>query len=286
MGQWRPDGAGESGAGRRDAWLETDARPGRRIVFGDRRDRVSYARDIGANGTARSDHPARDQWRRDSAEEPQTESNLCGYFEQAGAGAGRRRDEPGIGDFCVYGGGDFSFDRKSARRAVPEVHGIRTECGERGHLCRTVCALSQTLFLAGTEERAGHGDRRRTAGVAANRGECVGPTMMLTALREEVLVANLELARRGLAADTFGNASGVSRDKELIVIKPSGVAYAKLRAKDLVVTDMDGKVVEGSLRPSSDLATHAILYRKFTKIGGIAHTHSKSATIWAQAGRE
>ena len=110
--------------------------------------------------------------------------------------------------------------------------------------------------------------------------------MMLVALREEVLEANLELARRGLAADTFGNASGVSRDKELIVIKPSGVAYAKLRAKDLVVTDMDGKVVEGSLRPSSDLATHAILYRKFTKIGGIAHTHSRSATIWAQAGRE
>lgn len=110
--------------------------------------------------------------------------------------------------------------------------------------------------------------------------------MMLAALREEVLEANLELARRGLAADTFGNASGVSREKGLIVIKPSGVAYAKLRAKDLVVTDMDGNVVEGSLRPSSDLATHAILYKKFTRIGGIAHTHSRAATIWAQAGRE
>ena len=110
--------------------------------------------------------------------------------------------------------------------------------------------------------------------------------MMLAALREEVLEANLELARRGLAADTFGNASGVAREKGLIVIKPSGVAYAKLRAKDLVVTDMDGKVVEGSLRPSSDLATHAILYKKFARIGGIAHTHSRSATIWAQAGRE
>jgi len=110
--------------------------------------------------------------------------------------------------------------------------------------------------------------------------------MMLAALREEVLEANLELARRGLAADTFGNASGVAREKGLIVIKPSGVAYTKLRAKDLVVTDMDGKVVEGSLRPSSDLATHAILYKKFTRIGGIAHTHSRSATIWAQAGRE
>jgi len=110
--------------------------------------------------------------------------------------------------------------------------------------------------------------------------------MMLAALREEVLEANLELARRGLAADTFGNASGVAREKGLIVIKPSGVAYTKLRAKDLVVTDMDGKVVEGSLRPSSDLATHAILYKKFARIGGIAHTHSRSATIWAQAGRE
>lgn len=110
--------------------------------------------------------------------------------------------------------------------------------------------------------------------------------MMLAALREEVLEANLELARRGLAADTFGNASGVAREKGLIVIKPSGVAYAKLRARDLVVTDMDGNVVEGSLRPSSDLATHAILYKKFSKIGGIAHTHSRSATIWAQAGRE
>lgn len=110
--------------------------------------------------------------------------------------------------------------------------------------------------------------------------------MMLASLREDVLEANLELARRGLAADTFGNASGISREKGLIVIKPSGVAYTKLRAKDLVVTDMDGKIVEGSLKPSSDLATHAILYKKFTAIGGIAHTHSKSATIWAQAGKE
>jgi L-ribulose-5-phosphate 4-epimerase len=110
--------------------------------------------------------------------------------------------------------------------------------------------------------------------------------MMLASLREEVLEANLELARRGLAADTFGNASGISSEKDLIVIKPSGVAYAKLRAKDLVVTDLEGKVVEGKLRPSSDLATHAILYKKFAAIGGIAHTHSRSATIWAQAGRE
>lgn len=110
--------------------------------------------------------------------------------------------------------------------------------------------------------------------------------MKLVALREEVLDANLELVRRGLVVDTFGNASGISRKEGLIVIKPSGVAYEKLRVKDLVVTDLEGKIVEGSLRPSSDLATHIILYKKFSLIGGIAHTHSRSATIWAQAGRE
>ncbi|HWZ96765.1 MAG TPA: L-ribulose-5-phosphate 4-epimerase AraD [Candidatus Dormibacteraeota bacterium] len=109
---------------------------------------------------------------------------------------------------------------------------------------------------------------------------------MLASLREEVLEANLELVRRGLAVDTFGNASGISREKGLVVIKPSGIPYEKLRAKDLVVTDLEGKTVEGVLRASSDLATHIILYRKFSAIGGIAHTHSRSATTWAQSGRE
>jgi len=107
--------------------------------------------------------------------------------------------------------------------------------------------------------------------------------MRLTNLREEVLEANLELVRRGLVLSTFGNASGVARDEGLIVIKPSGVPYEKMKPQHLVVTDMQGKVVEGTLRPSSDLPTHAALYRAFPAIGGIAHTHSEHATAWAQA---
>ncbi len=110
--------------------------------------------------------------------------------------------------------------------------------------------------------------------------------MILESLRKEVLEANLELVRRGLVVDTFGNASGISREKNLVVIKPSGVAYDKLRPKDLVVTDLEGKTVEGALRPSSDLPTHLVLYKAFPKIGGVAHTHSRYATAWAQAGRE
>jgi L-ribulose-5-phosphate 4-epimerase len=110
--------------------------------------------------------------------------------------------------------------------------------------------------------------------------------MRLKELREEVLEANLELVRRGLVLYTFGNASGIAREEGLVVIKPSGVSYEKMQAEDLVVTDLDGKIVEGSLRPSSDLPTHLILYRKFASIGGIAHTHSRAATSWAQAQRE
>ena len=111
--------------------------------------------------------------------------------------------------------------------------------------------------------------------------------MLLAALREQVFHANREIARRGLAPHTFGNASGVDRSgaEPLVVIKPSGVDYAALTPADLVVTDLDGKVVEGSLRPSSDLDTHTLLYREFPQIGGIVHTHSEFATAWAQAGR-
>jgi L-ribulose-5-phosphate 4-epimerase len=108
----------------------------------------------------------------------------------------------------------------------------------------------------------------------------------LKSLREEVLEANLELDRRGLVLYTFGNASGIDREEELIVIKPSGVPYESMKPHDLVITDLDGNVVEGDLRPSSDLPTHAILYRAFTAIGGVVHTHSTCATAWAQAGRE
>ena len=107
-----------------------------------------------------------------------------------------------------------------------------------------------------------------------------------TPLREQVLHANQELVRRGLARFTFGNASAVDRHARQIVIKPSGVPYDELRADAMVVTDLEGGVAEGSLRPSSDLATHVALYRAFPHVGGIVHTHSHYATVWAQAGRE
>jgi L-ribulose-5-phosphate 4-epimerase len=107
--------------------------------------------------------------------------------------------------------------------------------------------------------------------------------MLLVKLREAVLEANLELVRRGLVLSTFGNASGVARDEGLIVIKPSGVPYDAMKPEHLVVTDLQGKIVEGTLRPSSDLPTHAALYRAFPAIGGVAHTHSEYATAWAQA---
>jgi len=109
--------------------------------------------------------------------------------------------------------------------------------------------------------------------------------MRLDNLRREVLAANLELVRRGLVLYTFGNASGIERELGLVVIKPSGVSYDELRPEDLVVTDLSGKVVEGRLRPSSDLPTHLVLYKNFPAIGGVTHTHSEFATAWAQAGR-
>jgi L-ribulose-5-phosphate 4-epimerase len=108
--------------------------------------------------------------------------------------------------------------------------------------------------------------------------------MLLQKLREDVLEANLELVRRGLVLYTFGNASGIDRERGLIVIKPSGVAYDKLLPEHMVVTDLHGKKIEGDLKPSSDLDTHALLYREFPDIGGVVHTHSEFATSFAQAG--
>jgi len=111
--------------------------------------------------------------------------------------------------------------------------------------------------------------------------------MMLESLRKEVLKANQEIARRGLAPHTFGNVSGVDRSgrEPLVVIKPSGVDYATMKPEDLVITDLNGKIVEGTLNPSSDLDTHTLLYREFPQIGGVVHTHSEFATSWAQVGR-
>jgi L-ribulose-5-phosphate 4-epimerase len=111
-------------------------------------------------------------------------------------------------------------------------------------------------------------------------------SVSLTQLRAQVLEANLELVRRGLVLYTFGNASGILRDEGLVVIKPSGVPYDKMKPEHLVVTDLDGKIVEGDLRPSSDLPTHLVLYKAFSEIGGVVHTHSEYATAWAQARRE
>jgi L-ribulose-5-phosphate 4-epimerase len=110
--------------------------------------------------------------------------------------------------------------------------------------------------------------------------------MRLESLRRDVLEANLELVRRGLVLYTFGNASGISRADGLVVIKPSGVPYETMGSDDMVVTDLEGNIVEGSLRPSSDLATHLELYKAFPRIGGVAHTHSEFATAWAQAQKQ
>ena len=111
--------------------------------------------------------------------------------------------------------------------------------------------------------------------------------MDLKALREEVLKANLELVRRGLVIFTFGNASGYDAESGRVVIKPSGVPYDKITPADLVMTDLDGKILEGSkLRPSSDLPTHLALYRAFQGVRGVVHTHSRYATAWAQSGME
>jgi len=110
--------------------------------------------------------------------------------------------------------------------------------------------------------------------------------MILQALREQVLEANLEIVRRGLVLYTFGNASGIDREQGIVAIKPSGVPYETMRASDIVLVDLEGRLVQGVLRPSSDLPTHLVLYRAFPNVGGIVHTHSRAATSWAQAGRE
>ena len=110
--------------------------------------------------------------------------------------------------------------------------------------------------------------------------------MLLKTLREEVLEANLEIVRRGLVLYTFGNASGFDAASALVVIKPSGVPFNQLTPADMVVTNLDAHIIEGDLRPSSDLDTHVLLYRTFDGLGGIVHTHSTAATAWAQAGLE
>ena len=108
---------------------------------------------------------------------------------------------------------------------------------------------------------------------------------MLEALKEKVFQANLDLVKQGLVIFTWGNVSGIDREKGLVVIKPSGVSYDTMKASDMVVVSLEtGKVVEGDLNPSSDTPTHLVLYRAFPNIQGVVHTHSTYATAWAQAG--
>ena len=107
---------------------------------------------------------------------------------------------------------------------------------------------------------------------------------MLEELKEKVFRANLDLVKHGLVIFTWGNVSAIDRASGLVVIKPSGVSYETMRAEDMVVVDLDGNVVEGDLRPSSDTPTHLVLYKAFLEIGGVVHTHSTYATAWAQAG--
>lgn len=109
---------------------------------------------------------------------------------------------------------------------------------------------------------------------------------MLEQLKKEVFKANLELPKRGLVLFTWGNVSAIDRESNLVVIKPSGVSYDEMKESDMVVVDLNGNVVEGNLNPSSDTPTHIELYKKYPDIGGIVHTHSTFATIWAQSGRD
>ncbi|HGM6840829.1 L-ribulose-5-phosphate 4-epimerase [Serratia nevei] len=108
---------------------------------------------------------------------------------------------------------------------------------------------------------------------------------MLNELKRQVLAANLSLPAYGLVTFTWGNVSAIDRHSGLVVIKPSGIAYEVMTLEDLVVVDLEGKVREGHRKPSSDTATHLALYRAFADIGGVVHTHSRNATIWAQAGQ-
>lgn len=109
---------------------------------------------------------------------------------------------------------------------------------------------------------------------------------MLEALKEKVFRANLDLVKHGLVIFTWGNVSAIDRESGLIVIKPSGVSYDEMKAEQMVVLNLNGNIVEGKLKPSSDTATHIVLYKAFPEIGGIVHTHSTYATAWAQAGMD
>ncbi len=107
---------------------------------------------------------------------------------------------------------------------------------------------------------------------------------MLEKLKKDVYDANIELVKKGLVIYTWGNVSGIDREQGLVVIKPSGISYDEMNAQDMVVVDLNGNIIEGQYKPSSDTSTHLVLYKSFKDCGGIVHTHSEWATSWAQAG--
>lgn len=109
---------------------------------------------------------------------------------------------------------------------------------------------------------------------------------MLEDLKQKVYKANLALVKHGLVIFTWGNVSGIDSERKYVVIKPSGISYDEMKPEDMVVVDLDGNIIEGRLRPSSDTQTHLILYKTFRELGGIVHTHSTYATAWAQAGKD
>jgi len=110
--------------------------------------------------------------------------------------------------------------------------------------------------------------------------------MDIKTLKQNVFQANLDLVKHGLVIFTWGNVSAIDRENGIVIIKPSGISYETMKPEDMVLIDLDGKVLEGTLNPSSDTATHLVLYKAFPEIGGIVHTHSTYATAWAQAGKD
>ncbi len=198
------------------------------------------------------------------------------------------------GDVTSLGSAIFAFlaagafpSLEAAQKALCPPHQTYLPEPTSVEVYNQLFALYRKLYFSlGSKESATRLHRRCVAATSPHRRQRTSTPMNLKQLREEVLEANLEIVRRGLVLYTFGNASGYDRDSGLVAIKPSGVPYPDLKPEDMVITDVNGKLVEGTLRPSSDLATHLALYRAFDGIGAVVHTHSRYATAWAQAQRE
>ena len=199
------------------------------------------------------------------------------------------------GDVTSLGSAIFAFLAAGTFRTIEEAQEALCPAIARWSREPAAAAVYEELyplyrklyFAFGERQSEAVGDRRRSAGAAPHRGACAGggnECWKRCGLKFSKPIWSWCAA--GLVIYTFGNASGISREHGLVAIKPSGVPYEKMTPADMVIADLEGNVVEGSLRPSSDLATHVALYRAFPAIGGVVHTHSRHATAWAQAGRE